>query len=151
LNSEVLRTLVADSVLRGSKFQTTNYADMMASERQVAEFLDELGFTWVFQSPIFLYDERKRPRVWSPDFYIPKLGTYIEVCGSKEFNYEYRKKIYSDNNIPVIYLHFYKQQKHWQKFIVLKIKEVEEQRHIEAMKQIENMPAEIVDYLEYGC
>ncbi len=120
----------------------------MASERQVAEFLDALGLTWVFELPVFLYDERKRPRVWTPDFYIPKLGIYIEVCGKREFNYEYRQKIYRDNNIPIIFLHFYKKQKYWELFLTKRIKEVEEQRHSEAMKQIENMPSEILDYLE---
>jgi hypothetical protein len=116
-----------------------SYADMMHSERQVAEFLDELGFPWIFEFPIFVYDERKRPRVWTPDFYIPKLGVYIEVCGSKEFNYEYRKRVYSDNNIPVIYVHFYKKKK-WQKYLFGRIKELEEKRHSEAVQLIENVP-----------
>ena len=79
------------------------------------------------------------------------MRIYIEVCGSKDFNYEYREKICQDNNISIIYLHFYKKQKYWQRFLIKKIKEVEEQRHFEAMKVIENLPAEILDYLEYGC
>ncbi len=122
---------------------------MMPSERQVAEFLDELGLPWIFQFPVFVYDERKRPRIWTPDFYIPKLGIYIEVCGSKEFNYEYREKIYRDNHIPVIYIHFYKKEK-WQKFLFRRIKEVEARRHTEAMKLIESVPTEISLYLEYA-
>ena len=137
-------------MLRGSKFQPLKYDKMMDSERQVAEFLDALGLTWIFESPVYLHDERKRPRLWTPDFYIPKLRIYIEVCGSKDFNYEYREKICHDNNISIIYLHFYKKQKYWQKFLIKKIKEVEEQRHFEAMKVIDNLPVEILDYLEYG-
>ena len=115
---------------------------MMPSEKQVAEFLDSLGLPWIFQSPVFVYDERKRPRVWTPDIYIPKLGIYIEVCGSEGFNYEYREKIYSDNNIPVIYAHVYKKQK-WQKFLFRRIKEVEAERHSEALKLIESVPADL--------
>ena len=119
---------------------------MMASEKQVAEFLDALGLPWIFEFPVFLYDERKRPRVWTPDFFLPKLGLYIEVCGSKDFDYEYREKIYNDNNVPVIWLHYYKTQHSWQKFLFLKIKEVEAQRHSEAMKLIEGVPTQIAFY-----
>lgn len=121
---------------------------MMPSEREVAEFLDSLGLPWIFESPIFVYDERKRPRVWTPDFYIPRLGIYIEVCGSEEFNYEYGRKIYRDNNIPVIYVHVYKKRK-WQKFLFRRIKEVEEQRHSQAMKLIESVPEDLALYLEF--
>lgn len=121
---------------------------MMPSEKQVAEFLDSLGLPWIFECPLFVYDERKRPRIWTPDFYIPKLGIYIEVCGSEEFNYEYRKKIYRDNSIPVIYVHFYKKKK-WQKFLFRRIKEIEEQRHSEAVKLIESVPAGLSLYFEY--
>ena len=121
---------------------------MMSSEKQVADFLDALGLPWRFEFPVFLYDERKRPRVWTPDFYIPKLGIYIEVCGSKEFNYEYREKVCRDNNIPIIFLHFYKKEKYWQKFLIKKIKEVEDERHAEAMKLIENVPVELSVSLE---
>jgi len=115
------------------------YADMTDAERQVAGYLTNLGLYWVYQSPVFIYDERKRPRVWTPDFYIPKLGIYIEVCGSKNFDYDYRKRIYDDNNIPVVYLHHYKEQEKWQVFIVKRIKEIEEQRHFDAMKILDKI------------
>jgi len=50
------------------------YSDMTASEREVAAYLKELGLSFMFESPIFLYDEKGRPRVWTPDFYIPKMA-----------------------------------------------------------------------------
>ena len=119
--------------------QALKYPDMMDSERHVAKFLDELGLQWIFEFPVFVYDERKRPRVWSPDFYIPRLGIYIEVCGSREISYKYREKIYRDNNIPVIYIHFYKQQEKWRIFLIRRIKEIEEHRHSEAQKLVEDL------------
>jgi len=134
---------MADSLLRVLKFQSVNYPDMMASERQVAEFLDELGLPWTFEFPVFVYDERKRPRVWTPDFFIPKLGLYIEVCGSKDFNYKYREKIYRDNSVQIVFLHLYKKQDYWKKFLCAKIREVEETRHSEAITLIENVSAKI--------
>ena len=114
------------------------YTDMTSSEREVAEYLKELGLSWMFESPIFLYDEKDRPRVWTPDFYIPKLGMHIEVCGSEKFDYEYRDRAYKKNGYHVIFVHAYKHQKEWKKFLVKRIMEIEEQRHDEVMKMIGN-------------
>ena len=41
----------------------------------------------------FVFDDKNRPRFWLPDFYIPILGVYIEVCGSERFDYEFRENI----------------------------------------------------------
>jgi len=83
-----------------------------------------------------VYDEKKRPRVWTPDFYIPKLGMFIEVCGSEEFNYKYREKIYRKNGYYVIFVHLYKERKKWKKFLVKRIMEIEEKRHVSVMKML---------------
>ena len=37
------------------------YDDMKVSERQVADYLKELGLFWFYESPIFIYDEKDRP------------------------------------------------------------------------------------------
>jgi hypothetical protein len=134
-------------MLSGLSSVSKDYAGMMYYEKKVAEFLDQLGLPWIFEFPIFVYDERKRPRVWAPDFFIPKLGVYIEVCGSDEFNYKYREKIYNDNNILVIFVHLYKEQRKWKKFLFLRIKEVEKQRHAEAMELIANVATQLSLYL----
>ena len=110
------------------------YADMRYSERQVANYLKKLHLRWKFQFPIFVYDDKDRPRVWTPDFYIPKLGIFIEVCGSKKFNYEYRRKIYEKNEYPVIFIHYYKERKKWKSFLLKSIQEIEALRHSEVMK-----------------
>jgi len=39
------------------------YADMSESEKEVALYLQELGLYWKYESPIFVYDEKGRPRV----------------------------------------------------------------------------------------
>jgi len=114
------------------------YDDMTNSELRVAEYLSELGLWWRFESPVFVYDEKDRPRVWTPDFYIPKLGMHIEVCGSEDYNYGYREKIYKNNGYNVIFVHAYKHQKEWKKYLVKRIMEIEEQRHDEVMKMIGN-------------
>ena len=112
------------------------YADMTDSEKQVANFLQELDLWWVYEFPVFVYDEKKRPRVWTPDFFIPKLGMYVEVCGSKDFDYDFRERIYKDNGYHVIFLHLYKGGRKWKTYLVNRIKEIEELRHFEVMKMI---------------
>jgi hypothetical protein len=112
------------------------YADMGRSEREVAKYLKELGLHWIFESPIFVYDEKDRPRVWTPDFYIPKLGIFIEVCGSEKFDYEFRERIYKKNGFFVVFVHFYKEKEKWRTYLIRRIMEIEEQRHSEVMKMI---------------
>jgi len=53
-----------------------------------------------------------------PDFYIPKLGMHIEVCGSEDFDYKYREGIYQKNGYHVVFLHIYKQPKKWKNFLI---------------------------------
>jgi hypothetical protein len=113
---------------------TIPYHDMTESERQVSEHLNRLGLYWISQCPIFVYDEKNRPRVWTPDFYIPGLGMYVEVAGSEKFDYEYRERIYKKNGVPVIFLHFYKEKERWKNYLVVRIREIEEDRYQEVKK-----------------
>lgn len=112
------------------------YNKMTDSEKAVAEFLSEIDVWWKFESPIFVSDEMERPRVWTPDFNIPKLGLYVEVCGSEEFDYNYREEIYSKNEISVIFAHAYKEDSEWKKYLVRRFEEIHDYRTmiIEKMK-----------------
>lgn len=110
------------------------YRKMTDPERDVARYLKKRGILWEFEFPVYVRDEKDRPRLWTPDFYIPSLGLYIEVCGSQEFDYEYRKGIYENNGIPVVFLHYYKRRKKWKHFLARKVEEIAQQREIEAEK-----------------
>ena len=88
---------------------------MTNAEREVAELLKDLGIKWSYEHPVFVWDENRRPRVWAPDFYLVPFGIYVEVCGSKDFDYEYRKKIFGHNGYKVIFLHLYKESSKWQR------------------------------------
>jgi len=116
------------------------YPDMRRPEIQVAYYLEELGLHWIYKSPVFLQDERKRTRILTPSFYLPKLGMYIEVCGwEKDYNVDYRYEIYRKNGVPVIFVHFYKERENWKRkrwkhFIVKRIQEIEAKRHEEIVK-----------------
>lgn len=120
----------------------SGYSDMKDSEREVALYLKKLGLFWRFESPVFVYDERGRPRVWTPDFYIPKLGIYIEVCGSEDFDYKYREKIYRENGVFAVFVHYYKDKSKWKTFLRKRIMEIEDYRHSEIMKMVELLLSE---------
>ena len=99
------------------------------SEKEVAKHLDALGVRWVYESPVFVYDDEKRPRVWTPDFCLPDIGIYVEVCGSDKFNYEFREKVYKENGVPVVFLHYYKRKNKWKHYLSFRLLEIEEERH----------------------
>ncbi len=82
------------------------YGGMTNKEKSVANFLTFLNIFWIYEAPVFIQDERDRPRVWTPDFYLPQLGMYVEVCGIDREAYRYRKTMYFKNNIPVIFVQF---------------------------------------------
>ncbi len=87
---------------------------MTDAEKEVANVLKEYGIQWSYEQPVFVWDENKRPRVWTPDFYLSQFGIYLEVCGSKNFNYDYRKSIFSKNGYFVIFLHIFKGADRWE-------------------------------------
>lgn len=112
------------------------YEDMTNAEKKVADCLQDLGLWWWYEFPVFVLDEKERPRVWTPDFYIPKLGMFIEVCGTKLKDYDYREKIFKKNGYHIVFLHLYKKENKWEQYLVQKIMEIEEVRHSEIKKMI---------------
>jgi len=103
----------------GDKLERISIYDKMTNaEKEVAGLLKDLGIYWSYEKPVYVWDENDRPRVWTPDFYLVHFGVYIEVCGSENFNYEYRKNIYKENDYDVIFLHLYKEQYKWRRHLV---------------------------------
>lgn len=101
---------------------------MTEPEKQVASFLGELGLWYKYEFPVFLYDDENRPRVWTPDFFLPKLGLYVEVCGSGDIDYSYREKIFDKNGMYIIFVHYYKEEKVWKRFLVERLEYIGEKR-----------------------
>ncbi len=104
------------------------FEKMTETEKHVAEFLDELGLWYNYEFPVFLYDEKERPRVWTPDFFLPKLGLYVEVCGSRDIDYTYREKIFDKNGMYIIFVHYYKEEEVWKQFLVERLEYIGEKR-----------------------
>jgi len=88
---------------------------MTKAEREVACKLQGLGIQWSYEQPVFVWDLDGRPRVWTPDFYLKQFGVYLEVCGSQDFDYEYRKRVFSQNGYCVIFLHVFKGKTNWER------------------------------------
>ena len=120
------------------------YDGITNAKKKVADCLQELGLWWWDEFPVFVYDEKEKPRVWTPDFYIPKLGMYIEVCGMKREGYDYREKIFMKNGYNVVFLHLFKKENMWKKYLVKRIMEIEDHRHSE----IEKMVGQLINRLE---
>ena len=62
---------------------------MTTEEREVADVLKEMGVKWRYEHPVFVWDDHNRPRMWAPDFYLIPFGIYLEVYGSRDFDYDY--------------------------------------------------------------
>jgi len=90
-----------------------DWSKMTPAERDVAGYLDELGISYEFEYPVFVKDERGRPRLWTPDFYLIDIKIYIEVYESESFDLEYNKKIYAENKIDIIFLPLFKKDLMW--------------------------------------
>ena len=104
--------------------EKTTYGSMSNAEKEVADYLKKINIYWFFEHPVFLVDERERPRVWTPDFYLPELGIYIEVCGADRDCYSYRKEIYQKNRVPVIFIHHYREEEDWQEYLRKRLAEI---------------------------
>jgi hypothetical protein len=91
---------------------------MSYPERKVTEYLRHIGIDWTYEQPVFVWDDEGRPRVLEPDFYLHKIGIYVEVCGSRDFDYEFRKRIFSKNGCCVIFLHVFKGANRWQSYFM---------------------------------
>ena len=114
----------------------STYARMTKPEREVANYLKEVGLRWEFEFPVFVFDEHGRPRLFIPDFYIETLGVFIEVCGSDKFDYNRRKNVYEKNGVSVVFLHYYKNPAKWKSFLANRVAEIAQQRKTEASKLI---------------
>lgn len=100
----------------------SKYDQMTNAEKEVAHLLKEMGIKWSYEQPVFVWDENKRPRVWAPDFYLIHFGIYVEVCGSENFDYEYRRRIFDNNGYRVIFLHLYKETNKWKSHLMSYLK-----------------------------
>ncbi|MFH1102001.1 MAG: hypothetical protein V1726_08225 [Methanobacteriota archaeon] len=105
------------------------YDRMTNAEREVASVLKEMKIQWAYEQPVFVWDENKRPRVWAPDFYLKNFGIYIEVCGSRTFDYDYRRKILDKNGYQVIFLHLYKETSKWRVYLISYLEKIMNYRY----------------------
>ena len=80
----------------------------------------------------------ERPRIWTPDFFLPVLGIFIEVCGSGAFDYDFREQVYDKNVCRVIFVHHYKEPEKWKSFLVQRLFDMQIKRLRETGIAIQN-------------
>ena len=100
------------------------YDQMTRCEKEVANLLKDMNIKWSYEQPIFVWDENQRPRVWAPDFYLVQFGIYVEVCGSKQFDYDHRRRIFEKNGHWVIFLHLYKEPTKWKRHLMVYLEKI---------------------------
>lgn len=106
------------------------------TEKNVAQYLKEKDVRWKYEFPVIVEDEDKKLRVWYPDFYLPDLGLFVEVCGSeKDKDEKYRREcIYKENDIAVVFLHYWKSDFKWKSFLETEVSSIERGRVYESKK-----------------
>jgi hypothetical protein len=80
-------------------------------------------------------DEKERPRVWTPDFYVPKLGMDIEVSCSESLQEQYKYR--EGPQGKQLQRHFsasLQRKGRWKSFLLKRIIQLENSRHLEVMK-----------------
>src|SRR4030067_1679235 len=102
------------------------YEEMTGAEKEVADFLKSKGIWWEYERPLFVEDDKSRPRIWTPDFFLPDLGVFIEVCGNPNNDYSFRRNVYKLEEAMVIFLHTYKPE--WKFFLLKRLEEIHEKR-----------------------
>jgi hypothetical protein len=108
---------------------------MTFPERRVAECLKKLNIEWIYEQPVFVWNDDDRPRVWSPDFYFAQFGIYLEVYGSNDFGYNYRKRFFTKNSYCVIFLYCFKGMEKWEYHLRKRLKHF----HLEREKAMEKL------------
>lgn len=109
-------------------YQAEVYENMSNAELMVCRFIQQFSLWWDYEQPVYILDDKNRPRVWTPDFYLPDLGIYIEVVGDAENpNYSWRESIYKKNHIPIVFVAPY-QFNYWQEYLIDKIMETHQKR-----------------------
>lgn len=60
-------------------------------EAEYAEYLDEVGIGWLYESKSFPYlDELGTRRTYTPDFYLPSEDRFVEIKGYEDSSAEYK-------------------------------------------------------------
>jgi hypothetical protein len=113
-----------DAILR-----TTKKTELKSSgERRIAEFLDQCGIRYMYESPVAV-KHRGHVRLWYPDFFLSDLGVYVEYYGVQG-NADYDQGIlekqaaYKESGLAVIPVYPSHLRDKWPHYLVREIQEV---------------------------
>lgn len=91
-------------------------------ERRLAELLDSYDIRYRYEQGV-LVEDKKKPKIWHPDFYLPEFGVYIEyfgLAGNQEYDLgiKRKKRIYSEMGLDVIPVYPWTFCDDWQGYVM---------------------------------
>ena len=78
----------------------------------------------------------KNHRFGPPISTFPNWACTSKFVGKKREDYEYRERIFNKNGYHIVFIHLYKEQKKWKKYLVMRLTEMEDLRQSEIEKII---------------
>lgn len=112
---------------------------MTLAERRVAGLFRKWGLDWVFERAVFVQDPDGRPRIWTPDFFLPALRVYVEVVGNPDADYSFREEVFLENSQDVLFVHPH--ENNWIRTLIQDLEQIEadrRERFQAALGQIRN-------------
>jgi hypothetical protein len=91
-------------------------------ERRIGEFMDSYGIQYRYEQGV-LVEDRGKPKIWHPDYFLPEFAVYIEyfgLAGNREYdnNIKRKKSIYSAMGLDVIPVYPWTFCDDWQGYIM---------------------------------
>ena len=106
------------------------------AEIAVERFLHENNINCIYEQPVSIIEDNDRIRTWYPDFYLPDVGIYLEVCGAqRDKEYDFRREAYKKNRLPVVFIEHYKDESKWKHYLMKELEDIQTYR-INALQKV---------------
>ncbi len=97
-------------------------------ERRIAYFLENNSIKYHYESGILITSDQK-PRIWSPDSYLPEFSAYIEyfgLVGKQNYDDGIKRKetLYSKAGLAVIPVYPWTFSGNWQEYIMEELESI---------------------------
>ena len=102
-------------VVRSDRFKSQG-------ERRLAGLLDSYDIRYRYEQGV-LVEDKEKPKIWHPDFYLPEFSVYIEyfgLAGNQDYDLGIKRKkhIYSEMGLDVIPVYPWTFYDDWQGYVM---------------------------------
>ena len=96
-------------------------------EGKIARFLEKNSIQYQYEAPVLVAPVDQKPRIWYPDFYLPRYKAYIEFYGlaerqSYKKGIELKNKTYTKMGLDVIPVYPWMLSGNWQGYLMRELK-----------------------------